>query len=392
VPDVFSFPGARKGAAPVGGLSLIGHTLYGATALGGDQLSGTIFSIDPDGRYRQLYSFAGGTADGAGPREGLTAVGSVLYGTTNVGGTYNLGTVFAYDTSNGAYQLLYSFAGHSEGSHPAGRLAHVNGVLYGTTSAGGNGQCFDTGGCGTLFSLDLSQCSSAPNSCSISSEHDFGGGTGDGASPRGSLTYVNDALYGTTAAGGGTGCFASVGCGTIFKYDLGGSGYQTIYNFQFDPANNPGDGAVPIAGLTAANGLLYGATEQGGGPQCGGYGCGTVFSLDPASPSGTAPRIIERRVHSTSGMGPDGELTVDGTTVYGVTRGGGTMTASNGKPSGTIYQLDTVSGALTVLYSFQGESDGGRPLGGLVQIGGYLYGVTYQNGTYDSGVVFKIKP
>jgi uncharacterized repeat protein (TIGR03803 family) len=51
----------------------------------------------------------------------------------------------------------------------------------------------------------------------------------------------------------------------------------------------------------------------------------------------------------------------------------------------------TAAEALTNLYSFSGGSDGGGPLGGLVQgSDGYFYGTTSGGGTNYSGSVFKI--
>jgi len=49
--------------------------------------------------------------------------------------------------------VLYSFAGGGDGATPQGTLLDSNGVMYGTTSAGGNGGCFDNAGCGTVFEV-----------------------------------------------------------------------------------------------------------------------------------------------------------------------------------------------------------------------------------------------
>ena len=51
------------------------------------------------------------------------------------------------------------------------------------------------------------------------------------------------------------------------------SGEEVLYRFAADS-----DGAQPVAGLIAdAPGNLYGTTSAGGGTGCGGGGCGTVF-------------------------------------------------------------------------------------------------------------------
>jgi uncharacterized repeat protein (TIGR03803 family) len=71
----------------------------------------------------------------------------VLYGTTSGGGDANNdGTVFGITTS-GSEKVLHSFG--SDGSVPDASLTDVNGVLYGTTVAGGANNK------GTVFSLSL---------------------------------------------------------------------------------------------------------------------------------------------------------------------------------------------------------------------------------------------
>jgi uncharacterized repeat protein (TIGR03803 family) len=65
-----------------------------------------------------------------------------LYGTTSYGGAYNYyGTVFKLSKANFKWMetVLYSFTGGSDGFYPGGGVAIRNGLLYGTTSQGGNG-------------------------------------------------------------------------------------------------------------------------------------------------------------------------------------------------------------------------------------------------------------
>ena len=54
--------------------------------------------------------------------------------------------------------------------------------------------------------------------------HSFGGGSGDGAGPNGSLTLVGSKLYGVTGSGG------SSNQGTIFSMNADGSGYSLVLN------------------------------------------------------------------------------------------------------------------------------------------------------------------
>jgi uncharacterized repeat protein (TIGR03803 family) len=57
-----------------------------------------------------------------------------------------------------------------------------------------------------------------------------------------------------------------------------------------------------------------------------------------------------------------------------------------------VISYDIVSGVETVLHTFTGP-DGSGPIGGLINIAGKLYGVTYSGGTFGiSGTIFQIDP
>jgi uncharacterized repeat protein (TIGR03803 family) len=102
--------------------------------------------------YTVLYSF-GPLPDGEEPSGTLVRDKSGnLYGTTTIGGAYNLGTVFTL-TPSGKETVLYSFSGGTDGAEPGGELIlGDDGMLYGTTYEGGNSNCYD--GCGTVFKVD----------------------------------------------------------------------------------------------------------------------------------------------------------------------------------------------------------------------------------------------
>jgi len=70
--------------------------LYGTTASGGEQYSGVVFKLTPEGQETVLYSSCGQRcAYGAYPSAGLIfdQKGN-LYGTTQGGGDYEGGVVF----------------------------------------------------------------------------------------------------------------------------------------------------------------------------------------------------------------------------------------------------------------------------------------------------------
>ena len=82
-----------------------------------------------------VYAFQN-TGDGANPF-GLVNTGGLLYGITQVGGAQSFGSVYSLNPATAALTTLYSFTGASDGANPYGGLATADGLLYGTTQAGG---------------------------------------------------------------------------------------------------------------------------------------------------------------------------------------------------------------------------------------------------------------
>jgi uncharacterized repeat protein (TIGR03803 family) len=173
-----------------------------------------------------LYSLSR-RPNGAYPQGGLIAYErSVLIGTTLQGGAncshyYNggCGTIFKMTSSGGAWtgHLVYKFTGGADGTDPEGSLiADATGDLYGTTANGGAAcPAISAHGCGAVFKLTPTKA--RKTSFAESVLYAFQGGAADGANPQAALTIgATGALYGTTFAGGGSGCYGP-GCGTVFK-------------------------------------------------------------------------------------------------------------------------------------------------------------------------------
>ncbi|MHC1764655.1 MAG: choice-of-anchor tandem repeat GloVer-containing protein [Verrucomicrobiia bacterium] len=90
--------------------------------------------------------------DGRNPSASLVqGSDGALYGTTQNGGTYGLGTVFALDLDGTGYTVLYHFGAFpNDGAKPSASLVlGSDGALYGTTAEGGNL------GAGTAFRLSF---------------------------------------------------------------------------------------------------------------------------------------------------------------------------------------------------------------------------------------------
>jgi len=348
-----SFADGGDGAFPQADLLDVDGVLYGTTASGGTNHVGTVFKITASGTESVLYSFKGGSGDGAHPTAALIDVGGVLYGTTREGGTTHEngptdgdGTVFAITTS-GAESVLYRFKAGSDGFAPFTGLTDVGGVLYGTTLQGGAEDD------GTVFKITTSGTESVVYSFV----------TGRGSEPLGDLTNVNGVLYGTT--GGGD----SNNSGTVFKITT--SGTQTVLH-RFKGGGN--DGAGPQGALADVDGVLYGTTYEGGAD-----GCGTVFKITTSG----SENVLHSFGCGTDGKEPLAPLTYANGALYGTTYLGGV------DYKGTIFSI-TTSGLKSAVYRFLGGSDGSMPYGGLTYVNGLLYGTTLRGGANDKGTVFSL--
>jgi uncharacterized repeat protein (TIGR03803 family) len=361
---LYTFMGGADGGSSFAGVILDpSGNLYGTTEIGGAFQSGTVFKVDQSGVETVLYSFTGG-ADGGQPQTGLVrdSAGS-LYGTVASGS----GGVFKLDTT-GKETTLYTFSGGADGGFPhSGLVRDAAGNLYGATISGGDTTCAASG-CGVVFKIDASG-----NETVL---HNFTGP--DGVEPFGNL--AQDAagnLYGVTMNGGSpSGCFANAGCGTVFKVDASGT-FTVLHAF------NGTDGGNPDAGLVLdAEGNLYGTTSAGGA-----FGFGVVFKMDPTG----AETLFYNFTGGTDGNAPFGVLARDTAgNLYGTTNSGGDLSNCFGVGCGVVFKLDA-SGNETVLHSFTGGADGANLIAGLVlDLAGHLYGVANGGGAAGFGVVFKL--
>jgi len=197
--------------------------------------------------------------------------------------------------------------------------------------------------------------------------HSFAGSPDDGANPAAALIQATDGnFYGTTFQGGAADGIS----GTVFKITPSGR-LTTLHSFAAT------DGASPNAPLIqAANGALYGITENGGP-----LNSGTFFKITRRGTLTTLYDFSGALLNGPLVQGTDGNF-------YGTSEWGG----ANGY--GMIFKL-TPSGSFSILYSFD-STDGIAPACGLLQASdGNLYGTTYQGGSNNScehgcGTVFKI--
>jgi uncharacterized repeat protein (TIGR03803 family) len=362
---VHNFTGGSDGGAPDDGFTMSPTgILFGTASTGGASGYGVVFAVLAKGNMKVLHSFAGGS-DGATPNgRVIRNTDGVLFGTTTAGGASGLGTVFRLAGTKET--VLYSFAGGTDGAVPqAALIMDAAGNLYGTTSAGG------PAGNGTVFELIAPKKKNGKWTEKVL--YRFGAGT-DGATPLSAVTMdAAGNLYGTTSMGG------AYGYGTVFQLTPGSTWKETIlHSFQ-----NGNDGSIPYAGLISdAAGNLYGGTTQGGSA-----GGGTTFELSGGVGHWTLTTLVSQAGWGISGSFRDLLLDESGV-IYGTTHCDGDYVA------GTLFKL-TPSGqgwTYKLLYTFTGGSDGEYTISNLVMKNGKLYGTTIGGGANDAGVIYSFKP
>lgn len=317
--------------------------MYGTTQYGGTANLGTAFKINAAGTLTTLWSFCkqSGCPDGDRPVAGLTVVpGGDLYGTTYAGGAHNGGVVFKI-TPAGALSVVHSFCGSfgcADGLNPqAPLLLASDGNLYGTTLLGGVGGCGGCHGGGTAFRISLSGA--------FAKIHDFCTGTcSDASNPSNVLVQATDGnFYGEMT--GRSGYYA----GNVFRMTPAG---KVTVLYTFCKLTSCTDGVFPQGGLVqGANGDLYGTTQSGGK-----YNDGIFFAITLAG----TPTTLHSFDYVTAGnLGADidsGVILGNDGNFYGASAEGGKGCVFG---CGTTFKI-TPAGVLTTLHEFQNISDGAR--------------------------------
>jgi len=140
---LYSFGGSTgDGLLPNAGVVLDKKgNLYGTTSLGGAAGVGTVYAMNPSSKTGKiLHSFSAINGDGTEPYAGvvLDSAQANLYGATPLGGSFGVGTVYRLSLSGLKETVLHSFGATGDGSTPfGGVILDSKGNVYGTTSIGG---------------------------------------------------------------------------------------------------------------------------------------------------------------------------------------------------------------------------------------------------------------
>jgi uncharacterized repeat protein (TIGR03803 family) len=375
VTTLVSFFGTN-GSIPLAGLiQAKDGNFYGTTSAGGTNHNpssyGTIFKMSAVGIHTLLYSFTG-TNDGIGPDAALAEGGDGnFYGSTYQGGATvklisgafpsgGFGTLFKIGT-NGVLTTLVSF-NDTNSAYPSTGNALVKGYdggIYGTTY-GGN---YDGG-----VAFRVTTNGEFSNLAMFTNRF-------PGANPRSLLLGKDCNFYGITGLGG------QFGLGAVFQFMTNGM-LNTLVSFDGTNGwNSPNSFGPPGRNLSNMvqdqNGVIYGATYNGGQYYPNGPSLGSVFKLET---NGTLSAVAY--FQGTNGINPNGIVLAADGNLYGTTLTGG----EHG--SGTIFEIVSNSFVKT-LYSFAGQGDGGNPNGLIQGNDGNFYGTTQSGGASIYGTVFR---
>ncbi len=316
--------------------------VYGTTSSSYDSY---IFEYDPATNVfskkfnlRQAFQGAGGH---------LTIKDGIFYGTTNPGGLYNKGVLFAWNLlSNSGIKILD--LNENTGYLSTGSFTFKNGKFYGLMSQGG----YLDGG--VLFEWD-------PVTRIYNKRYEFQSATG--SSPDGTLREYKNKFYATASHGGNN------KEGVLFEWDPATNVYTKKLDF---------DGMATFSrfnALTLAGDKFYALALSGGGNLEG-----AIYEWYPVT------NLYTRKIdfNRSEGDRPMGTLTFHNWKLYGVAYNGGNARA------GVIFEWDILNKKYTSKV-YLNKNDGGYPQAGLAYSNGKFYGAQGQ-GINNMGVIFEWDP
>ena len=255
--------------------------------------AGAIIRLDPEGEAKAVYFFSD-LADNGTNVEGSQPVGGLvlgqdgnLYGLTDAGGAYGLGTVYQFNPATDAVQPVASLTAAVQNF---GSSVVYPGALV-QDRAGNFYYLSQTVTSTVTTSTETFAVMQVTPAGTINPFHVFTTPAADGTNPEGFdpcsglVIDGRDYLYGFTDSGG------SGGLGTFYEVDPGG-GATALYSYYPDPnvvdttPQVPFDRANSI--VATGDGTVYGAA-QGYGGTSGGAGVATIAGGSILKAAGDQP-------------------------------------------------------------------------------------------------------
>jgi uncharacterized repeat protein (TIGR03803 family) len=401
------------------------------SAIAGLLLAGAL-GTNAEAALKKLHNFApcGGDVcrDGSAPVGGLVRDASGNYfGTTYEGGAHAAGTVFELSPDgNGGYtyKTIYDFCAEAnceDGANPhSTMIIDVNGALYGTTHAGGEG--------GVAFRLSPTangwELVTIHRFCELDSPTPDGDCMG-GSNAVGGVTYAGAAsgapydgvspLYGASAEGG------EGEAGIIYELrpprNLAKEEWRAKELYVFcapagaarerkarpgphEEDGNCDDGKMPSGNLIVnGNGDLFGTTYYGGEDAYFPGGGGVVFELSKRGTAWTETVLYKfcSVAKCRDGRSPAGGLLIDATgNLFGAAQYGGKSCGMQ-QNCGVAFTISpngaqSVSRVLHDFCTADGCADGALPQGALeMDSFGNLYGAAFVGGANKGGVIYQLR-
>ncbi|MFK5891083.1 MAG: T9SS type A sorting domain-containing protein [Flavobacteriaceae bacterium] len=350
---LYDFSGT-DGSKPYGSLFKASDgQLYGMTQLGGLNDKGIIFRFNPStNTYTKLIDFDG--SNGSLPRGNLIEFSTgVLYGTTEFGGTNNIGVLFEYNISTNTYTKKVDFD-TSLGKYPnfGSLIKASNNLIYGTTIQGGAGDG------GTLFEYN-------PSSNTFIKKIDFGTVQTQSSFPRNTLFQAsNGFIYGSIDLGS-----AGLGSTAIFKYDIGTNTLSLPVTFSSNTLNG--------GFIQTADGEIYILSSQGGANNSG-----AIYQFDTTSNNLIKKFDFDADGVNTGRLPQSNFMQASNGNLYALASKGG-----NDHDNGTLFEYNattnTFAKKLDFVYISGSLLRGWEPTGNLIEINSTALGVDKTETQFD---------
>ena len=368
---------------------------------------GAVIKVDLNGTYSKVADFNLYTT-GAGPQGGLVyGNNSYMYGTTYSGGKWGAGTIFRISIQGGDPEVLYDFRnGRPTGiqpkqcttnpvfckyspeqrrdmsaSYPISSPVLIGGNLYGVTSYSNNQQF------GTLYSIPRDTAPRSNTFTALTPE--------DGDEKFRVLCMLQPSLandpdmksFRCNTAGTFAGTLIASPDGTLYGTTMGLNGsvfkattsgaVTSLHEFKIT------DGSKPLVLMYASDSNLYGTTSAGGS-----LNWGVLYKIDPRSNSFSILTDFPKAANNAYVQG--------NTPVAGVVEGPdhnlyGALAFGGQYGRGLLYRIAMDGSDYRILHEFDAAPTGRKPSTIPMIIGSTIYGTTYQGGTYDSGVLYRLR-